>query len=77
MTTIETKITGLVKKLGKKQTITPIQACNKIQVYDKRSVSNALEKLHQQGVLIQRGRGETYSLNPNPRIKPLGYRGKI
>jgi len=67
MIKIKDRLEKLVKQLGKKQTITPIKACNKIGIYKRRIVSDTLKKLHQEKVLIKRGPGEVYSLNPNLR----------
>jgi hypothetical protein len=75
MDQIKTKLIKIVKKLGSKETITHVQAGNKIGEYRWRIVSEVLSELHQEGWLIERG--SAYSLNPSPRRKPIGCKGKF
>lgn len=59
----------LVRQLGRKQTITPAQACNAIKIYNKQIITKTLKELYNKGFLIKRGPGEVYSLNPRLRKK--------
>jgi len=75
MDLVKTQLIKLVNNLGPKQSINPTQACNKIKIYKRIIVSDTLEQLNHEGVLIK-AFGKTYYQNPT-RLKPLFHRGKF